>query len=63
MPEGMTGTAVELLGRPVNDESNESDEVILERILIGRTVTVCWSKPVRREDGGIDHFEAGLRFF
>ena len=50
LPEGMTGTAIELLGA-------------MDRHLIGRTVTVVWSKAVRRDDGRLDHFEAGLRFF
>lgn len=66
LPEGMTGTAIELLGRPAEGaEGNRpgEDRVVLERILIGRTVTVAWSKAVRREDGKLDHLEAGLRFF
>lgn len=66
LPEGLTGTAVELIGRPAEGaEGNRpgEDRVVLERILIGRTVTVAWSKAVRREDGKLDHLEAGLRFF
>lgn len=66
LPEGMTGTAIELIGRPLEGPggpTGDGDEVVLERLLIGRTVTVAWSKAVRRDDGRIDHFEAGLRFF
>jgi len=66
LPEGMTGTAVELLGRPAEGaEGNRpgEDRIVLERLMIGRTAMVVWSKVVRRDDGRIDHFESGLRFF
>jgi len=68
MPEGMTGTAVELLCAPERDADDSADPAgpiesrELGRHLIGRTVTVVWSKTIRREDGRLDHFESGLRF-
>lgn len=64
--DGMTGTAVELIGRPAEGEVGNrpgEDRVVLERLMIGRSVTVAWNRAVRDENGRLDHFEAGLRFF
>lgn len=58
-PEGMTGTAVELV--PESPAGTGDDR--LDPIPIRRSFIVVWSKAIRRDDGRLDHHEAGLRFF
>ena len=46
LPEGATGRVAGALG-----------EVRLDRACV-----VAWCRPVRTPSGGVDHYEAGLRF-
>ncbi len=58
LAEGMTGSAVEIVpGAPAGVGDDRRDP-----IPIRRTFAVVWSRAVRRDDGRLDHFEAGLRF-
>jgi len=59
---GVDAGVVEARGRDAESPANRSGTT-LSRIPIGRAVTVVWSRAIRREDGRLDHYEAGLRFF
>lgn len=75
LPHGMTGTALEIvsdhdeapepacMGASSRGSARVDGELPLTRIPIGRSVTVVWSRAIRRDDGRLDHYEAGLRFF
>ena len=72
-PDGMTGTAIELVADFAdggNGGVGEGHACVggaatnhgVQRVPIRRSFIVVWSRAIRRDEGRLDHHEAGLRF-